>query len=198
MSNNFSGEFMKLIVCITGASGVIYAKRLLEVLKDKNINVSLIISNSAKKIIKEELNIDWEELKKLASEYYDNDDFFSPIASGSNKFDAVIVIPCSMKTLSAIANGYSANLIVRVCDIALKERRKLIIMPREMPLNSIHLENMLKLSNLGAIIMPPIPAFYNKPKTVDEIVDFVVGRVLDILGIENNLFKRWRGNNGGR
>lgn len=96
-----------------------------------------------------------------------------------------------MKTLSAIANGYSANLIVRVCDIALKERRKLIIMPREMPFNSIHLENMLKLSNLGAIVMPPIPAFYNKPKNVNDIINFVVGRVLDILGIDNSLFKRW-------
>ncbi|WP_456372151.1 UbiX family flavin prenyltransferase [Methanocaldococcus sp.] len=181
---------MKIIVCITGASGVIYAKRLLEVLKDK-VEVDLIISKSAKKIIREELNIDWKELIKFATNYYENDDFFSPIASGSNKFDAVIVIPCSMKTLSAIANGYSSNLIVRVCDIALKERRKLIIMPREMPLNSIHLENMLKLSNLGAVIMPPIPAFYHKPKTVDDIIDFVVGRVLDILGIENNLFKRW-------
>ena len=182
---------MKIIVCITGASGVIYAKRLLEVLRDK-AEVSLVISNSAKRIIKEELNIDWKDLKKLASNYNNNDDIFSPIASGSNKFDAVIVVPCSMKTLSAIANGYSSNLIVRVCDIALKERRRLIIMPREMPLNSIHLENMLKLSNLGAIIMPPIPAFYHKPKTVDDIVDFVVGRVLDLLGIENNLYKRWR------
>ncbi|CAB3288752.1 Flavin prenyltransferase UbiX [Methanocaldococcus lauensis] len=181
---------MKIIVCITGASGVIYAKRLLEVLKDK-VEVDLIISNSAKKIIRKELNIDWKELIKFATNYYENDDFFSPIASGSNKFDAVIVIPCSMKTLSAIANGYSSNLIVRVCDIALKERRKLIIMPREMPLNSIHLENMLKLSNLGAVIMPPIPAFYHKPKNIDDIVNFVVGRVLDILGIENNLFKRW-------
>ena len=188
---NADGESMKIIVCITGASGVIYAKRLLEVLRDR-VEVVLIISNSAKKIIKEELNIDWKEIKKLASNYYNNDDFFSPIASGSNKFDAVIVVPCSMKTLSSIANGYSSNLIVRVCDIALKERRKLIIMPREMPLNSIHLENMLKLSNLGAIIMPPIPAFYHKPKTVDDIVDFVVGRVLDLLGIENNLCKRWR------
>ncbi len=181
---------MKIIVCITGASGVIYAKRLLEVLKDK-VEIDLIISNSAKKIIKEELNIDWKELIKFATNYYENDNFFSPIASGSNKFDVVIVIPCSMKTLSAIANGYSSNLIVRVCDIALKERRKLIIMPREMPLNSIHLENMLKLSNLGAVIMPPIPAFYHKPKNIDDIVNFVVGRVLDILGIENNLFKRW-------
>ncbi|AAB98082.1 TPA: UbiX family flavin prenyltransferase [Methanocaldococcus jannaschii] len=181
---------MKIIVCITGASGVIYAKRLLEVLKDR-AEVNLIISNSAKKIIKEELDIDWKEIKKLATDYYENDDFFSPLASGSNKFDAVVVVPCSMKTLSAIANGYSANLIVRVCDIALKERRKLIIMPREMPFNSIHLENMLKLSNLGAIVMPPIPAFYNKPKNVNDIINFVVGRVLDILGIDNSLFKRW-------
>ncbi len=185
----------KVVVCITGASGVIYAKRLLEVLKN-NVNVSLIISNSAKKIITEELNIDWRELKKLADNYYENNDFFSPLASGSNKFYAVVVIPCSMKTLSAIANGYSSNLIVRVCDIALKERRKLILLPREMPLNSIHLENMLKLSNLGAIIMPPCPAFYYKPKNLDDIINFIVGRILDILEIENNLFKRWNKEEG--
>ncbi|WP_423792683.1 UbiX family flavin prenyltransferase [Methanocaldococcus indicus] len=182
---------MKIVVCITGASGVVYGKRLLEVLNKKNISVDLIISESAKKIIKEELDISWEKLKDLANNYYNEDDFFSPIASGSNKFDAVVISPCSMKTLSAVANGYSYNLIVRVADIALKERRKLIILPRETPLNSIHLENMLKLSNLGAIIMPPIPAFYTKPKTVDDIIDFIVGRVLDLLNIENNLYRRW-------
>ncbi|ACX72380.1 3-octaprenyl-4-hydroxybenzoate carboxy-lyase [Methanocaldococcus vulcanius M7] len=182
---------MRVVVCITGASGVIYAKRLLEILNKKNIHTDLIISNSAKKIIKEELGVDWKDLTELSTNYYENDDFFSPVASGSNHFDAVVVIPCSMKTLSGIANGFSSNLIVRVCDIALKEKRRLIIMPREMPLNSIHLENMLKLSNLGAVIMPPIPAFYHKPQTVKDIIDFVVGRVLDLLKIENNLFTRW-------
>ena len=182
---------MKVVVCVTGASGAIYAKRLLEVLKEKNVEISLIISNSAKKIIEHELNMKCNDFIKLADEYYDNDDFFSPLASGSNKFDAAIVIPCSMKTLSSIANGYSSNLIVRVCDIALKEKRKLILMPREMPFSAIHLENMLKLAKLGVVIMPPIPAFYNEPKTIDDLINFVVGRVLDILGIENDLFKRW-------
>ncbi|AEF96767.1 UbiX family flavin prenyltransferase [Methanotorris igneus] len=182
---------MKVVVCVTGASGAIYAKRLLEVLKEKNVETFLIISNSAKKIIEHELKIKCNDFIKLADKYYENDDFFSPLASGSNKFDAAIVIPCSMKTLSSIANGYSSNLIVRVCDIALKEKRKLILMPREMPFNAIHLENMLKLAKLGVVIMPPIPAFYNEPKTIDDLVNFVVGRVLDILGIENDLFKRW-------
>lgn len=133
-----------------------------------------------------------EEFINLSDNYYDNNDFFTPVASGSNKFDAVLVIPCSMKTLSAIANGYSHNLIGRVCDIALKEQRKLIIMPREMPFSTIHLENMLKLSKYGALIMPPIPAYYNDPKSIEDIVDFIVGRVLDNLDIENNLFNRWK------
>ncbi|MBW9222269.1 UbiX family flavin prenyltransferase [Methanothermococcus sp. SCGC AD-155-C09] len=181
----------KIVVCISGASGVCYAKRLLEVLKEKNVETHLIISNSSKKIIKHELNTDVEEFIELSNRYYENEDFFSPLASGSNIFDAAVVIPCSMKTLSSIANGYSNNLICRVCDIALKERRKLIVMPREMPLNAIHLENMLKLSKLGVIIMPPIPGFYGKPKTIEDIIDFIVGRVLDSLGLENELFRRW-------
>ncbi|WP_457612378.1 UbiX family flavin prenyltransferase [Methanocaldococcus sp.] len=181
---------MKVVVGITGASGVVYSKKLIEELY-KKVNLNIIISESAKDIIKEELNIDYNYFKKFGS-LYDNKDFFSPLASGSNKFDAYIVIPCSMKTLSAIANGYSSSLIVRVADIALKERRKLILVPREMPFNSIHLENMLKLSNLGAIIMPPCPAFYHKPKDIEDIINFVVGRILDLLGIKNNLYRRWR------
>ncbi len=187
----------KIIVCISGASGVIYAKRLLEFLNENNtednnnISIGLIISNSAKKIIKHELNIELDDIIKLSNKYYENDDFFSPIASGSNTFDAAVVVPCSMKTLSSVANGYSNNLICRICDIALKEQRKLIIMPREMPFNTIHLENMLKLSRLGVLIMPPIPGFYNNPKNMDDIINFVVGRLLDNLGIKNNLFKRW-------
>ncbi len=184
----------KIIVCVTGASGAIYAKRLLEVLKEKNIKTSLIISESAKKIVEHELKIELNEIISLADEYYENNNFFSPVASGSNSFQAAVVIPCSMKTLAAISNGYSDNLIGRVCDIALKEHRKLILVPREMPFSSIHLENMLKLSRLGVSIMPPIPGFYNEPKTVDDIVNFVVGRILDNLGIENNLFKRWKTN----
>ncbi|AEH06932.1 UbiX family flavin prenyltransferase [Methanothermococcus okinawensis] len=184
----------KIIICVSGASGAHYAKRLLEVLKDnENVKTCLIISNSAKKIIQHELNITVDDFIKLSDEYYENNNFFSPVASGSNIFDAAVVVPCSMKTLSSIANGYTSNLICRVCDIALKEQRKLIIMPREMPFNAIHLENMLKLSKLGVLIMPPIPGFYNEPKTIDDIIDFVVGRILDNLGIKNNLFKRWKG-----
>ncbi|HID47204.1 MAG TPA: UbiX family flavin prenyltransferase [Methanothermococcus okinawensis] len=182
---------MKVVVCITGASGVCYAKRLLEVLKERDIKTSLIISSSAKRIIEHELDRDIQYLIDLSYEYYENNDFFSPLASGSHKFHSVVVVPCSMKTLSAVANGYSNNLICRVCDVAIKERRKIILMPREMPLSPIHLENMLKLSKLGVVIMPPIPAFYGKPKTVEDIVDFVVGRVLDNLGIPNDLFRRW-------
>ncbi len=182
----------KIIVCITGASGIIYSKKLLEELyKNKNIETTLIISKSAKKIIEYELEMSVNEFINLANEYYENDNFFSSVASGSNKFDSVVVIPCSMKTLSSVANGYGNNLINRVCDIALKEQRKLIIMPREMPFSTIHIENMLKLSKCGVLIMPPIPAYYHNPKSIEDIVNFVVGRVLDSLNIENKLFKRW-------
>ena len=182
---------MKVVVCITGASGVCYAKRLLEVLREKRVKTALIVSESGKKIIEHELDVDLDYLISLSHEYYENSDFFSPLASGSHMFHSVVVVPCSMKTLSAVANGYSGNLICRVCDVAIKEGRKLILIPREMPLSPIHLENMLKLSKLGVVIMPPIPAFYGKPKSVEDIVDFVVGRVLDNLNIPNNLFKRW-------
>lgn len=181
----------EIIVCITGASGVVYAKRLLEELKGKSVKTTLIISNSAKKIIKHELKLELDEFKKLSDNYYENDNFFSPVASGSHKFSAAVVVPCSMKTLSSVATGYSDNLIGRVCDIALKERRKLLIVPREMPFSTIHLENMTKLSKLGVSIIPPAPGFYNDPKTVDDLVNFVVGRILDNLGVENNIFKRW-------
>ena len=184
---------MKVVVCITGASGVCYAKRLLEVLREKDVKISLIISESGKRVIERELDVGLDYLIDLSHEYYENNDFFSPLASGSHIFHSVVVVPCSMKTLSAVANGYSSNLICRVCDVAIKERRQLILMPREMPFNSIHLENMLKLSKLGVTIMPPIPAFYGNPKRIEDLIDFVVGRVLDNLGIPNDLFKRWEG-----
>lgn len=185
------GKYMKLIVALTGASGVIYGKRLLEVLKEKNIEVHLIISNNCEKIIEHELQMKREDFKKLAYRIYKEDDLLAPITSGSTKIDGMIIIPCSMKTLAGIACGYSENLILRVADVILKEKRKLIIVPRETPLNPIHLENMLKLARIGAIILPASPAFYHKPERINDLVDFIIGKILDIMEIEHNLFKRW-------
>jgi len=184
---------MRLIVAITGASGVCYGKRLLEVLKDKN-EVHLIISKASEKILEHELEITKDELKKLANFSYNEDNITSRIASGSFKFDSMIIIPCSMKTLAGIAHGYSENLILRAADVTLKERRKLIIVPRETPLNSVHLSNLLNLSLQGVSIIPAMPAFYHKPQTVASVVDFIVGKVLDTLNLKHSLFKRWDGN----
>jgi len=184
--------FLKLIVAITGASGVIYGKRLLEVLKEKDVETHLIISRTATKLIEYELGTKPENMEKLAAHTYSADDLFAPVASGSFKTDGMVIIPCSMKTMAGIANGYSDNLILRAAEVALKEKRKLILVPRETPLSSIHINNMLKLSRLGAIIVPAMPAYYHKPKHIDDLVDFIVGKVLDLLGIEHKLFKRWQ------
>jgi len=178
---------MKVVVAITGASGVAYGLRLLEVLKEKGIEVTCIISEPAKKVMKYEL----ERVPKLSC--VPENEIDASIASGSSIGEAMVVIPCSMKTLSAIANGYADNIITRAADVVIKEQKKLILVPRETPLNAIHLENMLKLARLGVVILPAMPAFYHKPKKVEDIINFVVGKVLDSLGIENSLFKRWRG-----
>ena len=182
---------MKLIIAITGATGVIYGIRLLEILKNKNIETNLIITNWAEKIIKTETEYSLKQVNALALHCYKESDLNSSIASGSYKIDSMIVVPCSMKTLSAIANGYSENLVGRAADVVIKERRKLILVPREIPLSPIHIENMLKLAKLGVIILPPIPAFYNRPASIKDIVDHVVSRILDNLGIDNELFERW-------
>lgn len=176
---------MKVLVAITGASGVIYGIRLLNILKEKGIETYCIISNAGIRVIKEEYG-------EIDFEYFKEDDFDIPFVSGSQKLDAMVIIPCSMKTLATIANGISINNIARIADVMLKERRLLIVVPRETPLNVIHLENMLKLAKAGAIILPAMPAFYHKPKDLNDIVDFIVGRVLDILGIEHDLYKRWK------
>jgi 4-hydroxy-3-polyprenylbenzoate decarboxylase len=183
---------MKLIVAITGASGVIYGKRLLEVLRDKKIETHLVISNAAEKIIEYELGITKIGLEKLADHVHGVDDWSSPIVSGSFKTDGMIVVPCSMKTLAGISSGFAENVVLRAADVALKEKRKLILVPRETPLNTIHLQNMLALAKQGVSIVPAMPAYYHNPKNIDDLVDFVVGRVLDLLDIEHTLYKRWR------
>jgi 4-hydroxy-3-polyprenylbenzoate decarboxylase len=183
-----------LIVGITGASGAIYGIRLLEVLSfTKNVETHLIVSEPAEAIIKYETDRSVEEVKELASFSYDIRDIGAQIASGSFKTDGMIVAPCTVKTMSAIANSYSENLLIRVGDVTLKERRQLLLLVRETPLHLGHLRNMEKLCEMGAIIMPPAPAFYHKPQTIQDIVDHTVGKMLDIFGIEHTLFQRWPG-----
>lgn len=183
---------MRLIVAITGASGVIYGKRLLKVLQEKNVETHLIISKAAERVIKHELEKTKEDIEKLADHAYDVNDWNAPIVSGSFRTDGMIIIPCSMKTLAGIAQGYSDNLVLRAADVALKEKRKLILVPRETPLNIVHLRNMLALAEQDVTILPAMPAYYHKPKDIDDLVDFVVGKVLDHLGIDHTLFKRWK------
>lgn len=183
-----------LIVGITGASGAIYGIRLLEVLSSiSNVETHLMVSEAAEAIVKYETGRSTEDVRALASFSYDIRDIGAQIASGSFKTDGMIVAPCTMKTMSAIANSYSENLLIRVGDVTLKERRRLLLMVRETPLHIGHLRNMERLCEMGAIIMPPVPAFYHKPQTIQDIVDHTVGKMLDIFGIEHSLFHRWSG-----
>ncbi|MEM0079229.1 MAG: UbiX family flavin prenyltransferase [Nitrososphaerota archaeon] len=181
----------RFIVAITGASGVIYGKRLLEVLKDKDAEIHLVISRSAEKIIEYELGVSRRDLEKYADYNYSENDLDSPLASGSFKTDGMIIVPCSLKTIAGIASGFSSNLILRAADVTIKEGRKLILVPRETPLSSIHLRNMLELARIGVVILPAMPAFYHKPTSIQDLVDFIVGKILDNLGIEHNLYRRW-------
>ena len=186
----------EIIVSITGASGIIYAIKLLEVLKSSKIKTHLIISKNSDKIMELEAPITKVEIQDLASENHDQSDFTSPLASGSficSKDIAMIIIPCSMKTLAAIAHGYANNLITRAADVILKEKKPLIIVPRETPFNTIHLKNMWSLSQAGAIISPPVPAFYMLPKTIDDLISDFIGRILTSLGIPNELHQPWLG-----
>jgi len=184
---------VRLIVAITGASGVVYGRRLLKVLREKNVETHLIISKAAEKVIEHELEMTRKDIEKLANHAYDVDDLSAPVVSGSFKTDGMIIIPCSMKTLAGIAHGYSDNLVLRAADVTLKEKRRLILVPRETPLNVVHLRNMLELAEQGVVVVPAMPAYYHKPRDVDDLVDFVVGKVLDLLGIEHTLYKRWQG-----
>ncbi|HIH61291.1 MAG TPA: UbiX family flavin prenyltransferase [Methanobacteriales archaeon] len=181
-----------IIVAITGASGTIYGIRILESLSKKK-ETALLVTSTASKILEYETGLKLSEIKRLADHYFDVHDFEAPISSGSFNFEAMIIAPCSMKTLAAIAQGYTDNTITRAADVSLKEKRKLILVPRETPLRSIHLENMLKVSREGGIILPAMPGFYHKPKNIDDMVNFIAGKALDLLGVENSLFKRWTG-----
>ena len=182
---------MKLVVGITGSTGVIYGIRLLEVLKEKNIETHLILTEWAQKCIAMETDYKLDQVRSLATIVSDETNMAASVSSGTHKIDGMIVIPCSMKTLSSIANGYDETLVARAAGVTLKESRKLVLVTRETPLTAINLENMLKLARLGVVILPPVPGFYTKPKTIDEIVSHTVGKCLDQFDIEHNLYKRW-------
>ena len=185
---------MRIIIGITGASGAIYGIRLLEVLSDyKEVETHLIVSDAAGEIIKHETDWSLEGVKALADVCYDINDIGASLASGTFKRDGMIIAPCSMKTVSALANSYTDNLITRAGDIALKERKRLVLMPRETPLHLGHLRNLVKLTEMGAIVAPPVPGFYHKPQTIQDLIDLSVGKVLDLFNIEHNLFTRWSG-----
>jgi len=179
-----------VLVAITGASGVDLAVILLRQLKKKGLKTELIITKVAEKIISIETDYKLDDIIELSDKYYDVDDLTAGPASGSYKNNIMVIIPCSMKTLAAIANGYADNLITRAADVIIKERRKLILVVRESPFSAIHLENMLKLSRLGVIIAPPIPSYYIKPKSIKDLNEYFVGRILDHIGVESDI-KRW-------
>lgn len=183
---------MKIIVGITGASGNVYAIRLLEVLQGMGHEVHLVATDSGLQVTAHESEKTQADLEKMVTKVYDVHNIGAAIASGSFLIDAMVVVPCSMKTAAAIASGVTDNLLTRAADVTLKEARPLIVVPRETPMHAGHLENLLKLTRLGARILPACPGFYHKPETLDDIVNIMVGKICDALHIENDLFKRWK------
>jgi flavin prenyltransferase len=185
---------LKIAVGINGATGVIYGIRLLQVLSTiQGVETHLIISHAGERTIEIETEYKTEQVKGLATCAYQIEDIGAPLASGSFLLDGMIIAPCSMKTLSALAHSYADNLLTRAADVVLKERGKLILLVRETPLHLGHLRNMARVTEMGAIVMPPIPAFYHKPQTIQDIIDHSVGKALDLFRIEHNLFRRWSG-----
>jgi len=184
----------EVVVAITGASGAVYGKRLLEVLNEMNVKSRVIVTNSGEITLKHECNMTKEELASSTnSTLEDVSNVGGKSASGSSQIDAVVVCPCSGTTIGKLAAGISDNLVTRSAIVAMKERRKLIIVPREAPYATIHLENMAKLSSWNTIIIPASPGFYNHPNTIDDLIDFIIARILDHIGIQHNLGKRWTG-----
>jgi flavin prenyltransferase len=181
----------KIIVGISGATGVVYGVKILEALHKAKVETHLIITESAVKNLEIETDYKVHSLELLADVSYDVDDIGAAIASGSFKVDGMIVAPCTVKTLSAIANSFNYNLLIRAADVTLKERRKLLLLVRETPLHEGHLELMMKVTRMGGVIVPPVPAFYHMPKTIDDIINQTVGKVLDMFSIDAKLFRRW-------
>ncbi len=180
-----------IVVAITGASGVQYGIRLLEVLQALEERTQLVVTSNAQKIIEAETQSELNYVQSLAEHTYDESDFTAPFASGSYLYDGMVIIPSSMKTVGSIANGVSMNLVARAADVCLKERKKLILVVRETPLNAVHLRNLLTLTQCGAIVVPASPGFYTRPATISDLVDSLVARVLDLLHINHGLSKRW-------
>jgi len=187
---------MRIIVAITGATGAIYGVRALERLREARVETHLVISRWGGRTLLHETPYSREHVEALADVSYAPADMGAAISSGSFRTDGMIVAPCSAKTLAAIAHGFGENLIHRAADVILKERRRLVLVVRETPLSDIHLENMLKLSRMGAVMLPPMPAFYHHPRTVDDVVDHTVARMLDQFGIEMRGAPRWTGEMG--
>lgn len=184
----------RIVVGISGATGAIYGIRLLEVLQGlTQVEMHLVISETAREIIPEETDWSVAQVEALATRVYDNQDLGAALSSGSFQTEGMIIAPCSIKTLGAIANSLSSNLLVRAADVTLKERRRLVLVVRETPLHLGHLRRMAEVTEAGAIILPPMPAFYHHPKTLDDIVNHTVGRVLDQFHLEHRLFERWGG-----
>jgi len=185
---------MRIIVGMNGTTGVIYGIRLLQVLSSNDkIDTHLIISKACERTIALETCFGLEEIKSYAAHTYAIDDIAACLASGSFLHDGMIVAPCSMKTLSALAHSYTDNLLTRAADVTLKERKRLVLLVRETPLHLGHLKNMVRVTEIGGVVMPPVPAFYHKPQTIQDIVDHTVGKALDLFHIEHNLYQRWQG-----
>ena len=186
-------QVRRLIVGLTGATGAIFGVRLLEALKDSEVESHLVISNWARRTIEHETPYTFKQVCGLAKVFHNSNNMAAEISSGSFITEGMVVIPCSMRTLGAIAQGSGENLVHRAADVVLKEHRRLVLVARELPLSELHLENMLKLARMGVRIVPPMPAFYNHPKSINDIVDHIVARVLDQFGIAAPFAKRWDG-----
>lgn len=181
---------VRFVLAITGSSGIPYGTRLLETFRGESV---LVVSSTAKGMLEMEAGITYEELASKANHVFDDSDLFAPIASGSCRFDGMVIAPCSVSTLSKVASGIADTLITRAASVCLKEGRQLILVPRETPVTEIILENQLKLAKAGATILPASPGFYHKPKGLDDMVDFVVGKILDQIGQDHDLYQRWGG-----